>query len=394
MNGRIVGILAFALITGCGDGGSGGTPAGPSRFLYASANQGPNEFIAGIYGFSVDPGGALSPVPGSPGQTSDGGGPIAITRDSKFLYTTYYSNELVASQIHADGSLTPVALPSMSLSDTPVGLAAHPTADFLYVSGESGTLTVFNVDPATGVLSETSSVNLGSAFVTQPAVITPDGQYLYQGDSYPDDLFPTAQHIAGFSINAATGALSPVPGSPLSPAIQSGSYPTQMAVDPTGKFLYVSYNFFVVNVGADGGLAAYSIDSTSGALTAVPGSPFDVGGVPNSVAIDASGKFLIVTIGPRLGGAPVNCLAVLSVDPGTGTLSQVAGSPFGPMQSCSFVAADPTEPYVYVGSALEHENTLATVSVFTLDQASGALAVVGATTIPGNLGVSFLAVTH
>jgi hypothetical protein len=34
------------------------------------------------------------------------------------------------------------------------------------------------------------------------------------------------------------------------------------------------------------------------------------------------------------------------------------------------------------------------VSVFTLDQASGALAVIGATTIPGNFGVSFIAVTH
>jgi hypothetical protein len=64
------------------------------------------------------------------------------------------------------------------------------------------------------------------------------------------------------------------------------------------------------------------------------------------------------------------------------------------MHSCGFVAADPSGPYVYVGSALETLNTPATVSVLSLDQATGALAPIGETTIPGTLGVSFIALTH
>lgn len=76
-------------------------PAVPSRFLYASAYAGPNTFPASIYGFAVYTDGALSPVPGSPVPTSNGGGPIAITRDSKLLYTTNFfgptgSGELLA----------------------------------------------------------------------------------------------------------------------------------------------------------------------------------------------------------------------------------------------------------------------------------------------------------
>ena len=75
---------------GRGGGRCDGIPAVPSRFLYASAYAGPNTFPASIYGFAVSTGGALSPVPGSPAPTSDGSGPIAITRDSKVLYTTTF----------------------------------------------------------------------------------------------------------------------------------------------------------------------------------------------------------------------------------------------------------------------------------------------------------------
>jgi len=230
MKARIVVICAFAVLAGCGGGGNDGTPAAPSKFLYASAYSGPNEFPAAIYGFAVDSGGALSLVPGSPAQTANGGGPIAITRDSKFLYTTTAPYGPFVFQIHADGSLTNAPFPSFSWPDTPVGLVAHPTADFLYESGYSGVLTVFAIDSATGALSPTSSVTLGE-FIKNSAVITPNGRYLYQDDVEPDDVFPTAWHVAGFSTNAATGALSPVPGSPLSPSTHSASSPRPMAID-------------------------------------------------------------------------------------------------------------------------------------------------------------------
>ena len=394
MNARIVLILAFALIASCGGGGSD-TPGVPTRFLYASAYGGPNDFPASIYGFGVDSAGALSPGPGSPAPTADGGGPIAITRDSKVLYSTD-SGGLSVFIINADGSLTNGPGPSFSMQpDTPMGLVAHPTADFLYVSWYSGVLTVFAIDPATGALSLTSSVALGREFIKNAAVITPDGRYLYQDDVYPDETYPNiALQIAGFSANSATGVVGPVPGSPVAPALQPGSSPRAMAIDPSGKFLYVSYEFLVVNVGSDGGLAAYSIDAASGALSAVPGSPFAVGGVPNSVAIDASGRFLIVSTFPREGEAPGNCLAVFSIDPDTGALTSVPGSPFGPMHSCGIVAADPSAPYVYAGSALQSENTPATVSALSVDQTTGALGLIGQTTIPGKLGVSFIALTH
>lgn len=400
MHARTVLVLAFALMAGCGGGGGDSTPLVPSRFLYASAYAGPNAFYAAIYGFAIHPNGALTPVPGPPAPTADGGGPIAITRDSKLLYTAMYvlfggaSGELLPFQIHADGSLTDAPGPSLSMPDTPVGLLAHPTADFLYASWHSGVLTVSAIDSATGALNLTSSITLGNEFIKNAAVITLDGRHLYQNDVFPDGVFPTSMQIAGFSANAVTGALSPVPASPLSPTTQAASSPGLMAIDPSAKFLYAGYQFVVVNVGYDGGLLAYSIDAASGELTAVPGSPFSVGGVPNSIAIDASGRYVIVSIFPRLGGAEGNCLAVLSIDPGTGALTPARGSPFGPMHSCGAVAADPSEPYVYAGTAPGPANTPATIFVFSIDQATGALDPIGRTTIPNKVGVAFIALTH
>jgi 6-phosphogluconolactonase (cycloisomerase 2 family) len=280
------------------------------------------------------------------------------------------------------------------VSDTPSGLVAHPTADFLYVSGNSGVLTVFAIDSATGALSPTSSVNLGK-FLKSSAVITPNGRYLYQNDlDRNDDLFPASLQIAGFSIDAATGALSPVPGSPLtlttpSPSTTSGIGP--MAIDPTAKFLYVAYQFYGPD--PDGRVAAYSIDAASGALTAVPESPFDVGGVPYSLAIDASGRFLIAGIFPRPGAPQRNCGAVLSIDTGTGALTSVPGSPFGPTQLCGFIAADPSGPYVYTGSSRPDPGA---VSMFSINQTTGELALIGEATVPGavNATVDVIALTH
>ena len=401
MDVRIALILAFALMAGCG--GGGGAPPMPSKYLYVNAESGPNTFITDTYGFAVYAGGALSPVPRfSPVPAQDyGGAPLVITRDSKFLYTPYY-NELAAFQINPDGTLTNAPSPSFSIIGTPVGLVAHPTADLLFASsntGGTGLLSVFAINSGTGGLNLTSSVSLGGNNIETgtSAVITPDGGYLYQADVYyPNGFFSTLPgllQIASFSIDSATGALSPFPGSPVSTMISARNIPGNvsgyMAIDPTGKFLYVSY-VVIANGVTEGGVAAFSIDANSGALTAVPGSPFSVGGSPTAAAIDASGRFVIVSIIPE---APGNCLDVFSIDSSTGALASVTGSPFGPAV-CGFVAADPSEPLVYAagGSATGPPMVFA----LSIDQTTGALAPISQAAVSDKtkLGAVFIAVSH
>jgi 6-phosphogluconolactonase (cycloisomerase 2 family) len=66
-----------------------------------------------------------------------------------------------------------------------------------------------------------------------------------------------------FSIDNSTGVLTPLSGTPVA----TGLYPGGPYLHPTGKFLYVTN-------GGDGTISGYTINSTSGALTLISGSPF------------------------------------------------------------------------------------------------------------------------
>jgi 6-phosphogluconolactonase (cycloisomerase 2 family) len=79
--------------------------------------------------------------------------------------------------------------------------------------------------------------------------------------------------FSAYTINASSGALTPVSGSPFTAGVQ----PESVTVDLTGKFAYVA------NQG--GTVSAYSIDASSGALSAISGSPFPAGTTPFSIVV-------------------------------------------------------------------------------------------------------------
>jgi 6-phosphogluconolactonase len=92
-----------------------------------------------------------------------------------------------------------------------------------------------------------------------------------------------------------------------------------VAVDPVGRFVYVTVT---------DGILAYQIGS-DGALTAVPGSPFPLGiaGMfPTSVAVDLLGRFVYVA-DVFAGTINGEILSAYQVAP-DGSLTPVPGSPF------------------------------------------------------------------
>src|SRR5882762_3665144 len=76
--------------------------------------------------------------------------------------------------------------------------------------------------------------------------------------------------ISGYTIDATTGALTPVPGSPF----PTGFSPEAVVVDPSGRFAYTPNLApgFVFN----GSISAFTIDAAIGSLTNIVGSPFPV----------------------------------------------------------------------------------------------------------------------
>ncbi|MHB8154030.1 MAG: beta-propeller fold lactonase family protein, partial [Bacillati bacterium] len=142
----------------------------------------------------------------------------------------------------------------------------------------------FTVTPPTTFGSTTASFTVTPTFAGQATdgctqtganctalTVTVDMKYLLF--AYVTNLSDGT--VSAYTINATTGALTAMAGSPFA----AGADPDRVAVDPTGKFAYVTNNH-------SGNVSAYTIDATTGALTAVTGSPFAAGSSPWGVAVD------------------------------------------------------------------------------------------------------------
>jgi 6-phosphogluconolactonase len=165
-------------------------------------------------------------------------------------------------------------------------LLARPLpAQIVYVTNfQDDSISVYSLNPKTGVLTALS----GPPFSTGV------------GDNT----------VSGYSIDHQTGALTPLSTSPFA----SGPSPAGIAVDPNGKFAYVTN-------GSSTTVSGYSLDPLTGALTSLPGSPFGAGSGPDSPAIDPSAQFAYVT------NSGDNTVSAYTIDC-DGYLSPVAGSPF------------------------------------------------------------------
>ena len=338
------------------------TPA----FLFAS-----NLSDKTISGFTVNPAsGALTPVSGSPFPTPTGDTSIAVNRDFKFLYAADFGlNQVSAFSVNGDGSLSALFGTPFPAGNGPVSVVTHPTADFLYVTNQgSGEVMVFVIDPE---LTSSGSVAIGNSPLF--SAITSEGAYYYQTIS-------SLAQIAGFSVSASDGSLTPVSGSPFS----TGFFPNRIAIDPADKFLYVTIPTSFM--GTSTSVYAYTIDAASGALTAVPGSPFTTGENPVSAAVDISGRFLFVANGANTANG--NSVSAFSIDPNTGALTAVPGSPFAASPFPGFVATDPSGQYVYVGLGSSPG-----IAAFVMNQSTGALTPMPGSPFPGN-NVGAIATTY
>jgi hypothetical protein len=90
------------------------------------------------------------------------------------------------------------------------------------------------------------------------------GRFLYTAERVQPSLGSGGgDAVSGFAINAATGALTPLSGSPF----PADNAPSRIVSDVRGRYLYVSAE-------APATLFAYAIAPVTGVLTPLPGSPF------------------------------------------------------------------------------------------------------------------------
>jgi len=157
--------------------------------------------------------------------------------------------------------------------------------------------------------------------------------------------------ISAFTINSSTGALTTIVGSPF----PAGSVPYMVRVDPSGRFAYATaYD--------SDDISAYSINSRTGALTPIAGSPFwfpTLNGAPSGLAVDSSGRFLYAT------DSNSNYIVAFSIDNSTGALTPMSGSPFASGVGPWGAFVHPSGKFLYVTNNGEAPSlrTLSTVAV-------------------------------
>lgn len=184
--------------------------------------------------------------------------------------------------------------------------------------------------------------------------------------------------ILTFSVDQATGALLHVAG-----PVQARGVPTSIAVDPTGRTVLVTTSCMPRTCDS-GGVAIFAVDRATGALTLAPGAPVPSGGrYATSAVTDASGRFVFAA-----NQAPSPCppacpqstgvLAAFGIDAGMSGGAYPIGTFGGQPAGWPRLTADPQGRAVYLASDQD-------TSAFRYDAWSGALTPLG-TSWPGGGG--------
>lgn len=276
---------------------------------------------------------------------------------AEFAYVTnFVSNNVFAYAINpSSGALTQIKGSPFAASYGAIAVAIDPRGRFAYVVNNGsisghypGNVSAYAINASSGLLTQIKGSPFAAGAGPSSVAIDPSGKFAYVTNDDSND-------VSGYAINADSGALKQINGSPF----KAGYIPTAVATDPTGKFVYVT-DYYGASYYSPGVVSAYMINRTTGALTKVKGSPFAAGFGPDAIAIDPGGKFAFVV------NYNSDDVYAYAINPSTGGLKQVKGSPFKAGLYPLGLAIDPRGPFLYVAIAFS-------VAAYFINPSSGAL---------------------
>ncbi len=351
-----------------------------SRYLYVA-----NTVSNNISGYSITPStGALTELPGSPFAAGTNPNSVTIDPTGRFVYAANYGGNTISAYVISQGGMPSGMLVPVSGSPYPANgpqsIAIDPSGRLAFVANQNNnTIGVYSINQTTGALSPVAGSPFTAGNKPSAVAVHPSADYVYVANS-------DANNVQGFSFNASSGALTSVPGGPFATA----NHPVSIAIDDTGKFLHAA------NAGASS-ISTFSINPITGALVPVTGSHFPVGpsplcvatvlagdfttyvlgsdtyqiyayglnlrngvieqgakvynyevsGAPESLSIDPSGSFIYASTAIRSISLNGNYVFAYYINPLTGMLSQVPGSPFA-ADVLGVMAMHPLAAYVYI----------------------------------------------
>lgn len=315
-----------------------------------------NDNTAGnnIYGFSVnEKSGELTLLSGFPVSTGfNGGGStnlemIAVDNLNKRLYAINRgSSNISAYSIDAaTGALTALPFSPITGIANERSVKVHPTGSPLIVAGDA--VASFVITPTSATAAAGSPFSVGTGVSPGGATLSRDGNYFYTGGN-------TGNFFAGFSVDAASGVLTALAGSPFD---TGGATPYPTATDSTGRLFVVPSR-----------LAATRVYTTSAGIpTVVTGSPFANGltGITAEGEIHPNGNFFLLAdrTNSRIGVYQISGSGAAT------TLTAISSSPYvtGGTLSLTLVF-NSTGNFLFTANG-----TSRNITTFTVDSSTGAL---------------------
>lgn len=374
-NGLIGAVLAALILSGCGGGGEGsgfGFPPG-SVFTLGGTLSGLSGCGLTLQNNGVDNGSGTLPCAAKGSGVLLGG----LLLSSGMAYNVTVKTQPTWPRqvcVVANGMGT---IGNADVTTIEVTCTTLPGRFIYLANGGSSNISGFSIDAASGALTSIAGSPFPAGNVPYSVTVDPSGKFAYvanQGDG----------SVSAFAINTTSGALTTVSGSPFA----AGSFPQSVTVDPSDRFVYVTN-------GNAGNVSAYTINAASGALTAVVGSPFAAGNSPYAVTVYAPkfGYNAAANAFAYVANGGSNDISAYTIDGVSGALTPVSGSPFaagngprsitvdpsGPVTSSptGVVSVDPAGKFAYIANAASNS-----ISAYSINGNTGALTAVSGSPFP------------
>jgi 6-phosphogluconolactonase (cycloisomerase 2 family) len=353
-------------------------PGTPSAFAYAVDQNGTMDG----YAFSNSSGTfeSISGYTAPPIGTNTGGVGVVVAQ-GKYLYAVIEdTQQIYGFQIGSSGSLTALSGFPVSISGL-TGIANTGYNQQVVITNPAGTLLfidqfileqifVYQIS-STGALTAAQGSpfsTLGQTLEPQNMAMDGQGKYLYVAEDSADH---SGAFIAGYSVSS-TGVLTAIPNS-----FTWGHIPIwQMQGEPSGKYMIGISGKTAHYYGSDDdNIYVYAIDSPSGALSPVAGSPFATKYAPFNLTVQptsTNGEY-VYSFSINDTGTGSNPIEGFQLNASTGALTELTGSPFSSLTTpTAWGQFDPSGAYLffYTGAAPN-----VSLGVLSVDKSGGLTAV-------------------
>jgi 6-phosphogluconolactonase (cycloisomerase 2 family) len=285
------------------------------------------------------------------------------------------SGAAFAITVKTQPTISPFPLPAQfctvtngsgTVGDGPVNVAitcAAPVYRYLYVANLDGnTLSAFSVNASTGALAAVPGSPFAADVRPFYTVPEPTGRFAYTTNR-GDDTNPP--RLSAYTVDAATGVLTPIAGQPfpfsVTPQPPGVNLPPPFPfVHRSGAFMYSAASVFGTGAWR---LLGTAINPLTGALTEINGFPMDIGFTGTAPAQDSGGRVVFVATHATV-GAQNGEIRTFNIHSPSGTLTPVGTFPTVSRQPSTLVT--PGDNFV-----LSLGRSSGVIEVFAVDKSGG-----------------------